>query len=159
MVSDGSFRADLYYRINVIEIQVPSLRERKEDFSILIDSFIKQTNEKYKLDIYGVADSVMPMLKEYHWPGNVRELQHLIERACILRRIGLLQSSDFSFPFSEQSAQQKFSGFKQRHEDAERAAIMEALERFKGNKTEAANFLNITRMTLYRKLQKYNIEG
>lgn len=158
MVSEGQFRADLYYRINVIEVHIPPLRERKEDIHILISSFIDQMNKKYKLSIAGIAETVLPMLKEYHWPGNVRELQHLIERACILRGSGFLQNGDFSFPAMEIVESKKENSFKEYLANTEKERILNALEASNGNKTEAANLLNMPRMTLYRKLKKYGIE-
>lgn len=97
MTEDKLFREDLLYRINVMEVEIPPLRERIEDLPLLCDSLITKINIKYKLKIWNISDDAVSYLSEYDWPGNVRELEHVIERACVLKNEGSLELEDFFF--------------------------------------------------------------
>lgn len=97
MVKEKKFREDLLYRINVIELRIPPLRERPEDIPLLCESIIEEINRKYHLHYKGISDAAISYLSSYSWPGNVRELKHFIERACIMTDSDILQKSDFNF--------------------------------------------------------------
>lgn len=150
-VKKGEFREDLYYRLKVMELKIPPLRERKEDISLLVRSFINRYNEKFGKGVSGLSDNAKALFLEYSWPGNVRELEHCIEHAFILCHGSLIEKkhlpSDIveKIPLKEETA-----------EDEEKM-ILKALEKAGGNKAVAARILGIGRTTLYRKLEKYNI--
>lgn len=154
-VEEGSFRQDLFYRINTIEITIPPLRDRGDDVWLLADHFLKYYCHKHKKEIAGFTDEAHEALKLYRWPGNVRELQHVIERAVILAGGKRLQYHDFSLRIKEYSRK----GEKNRYNlDAlERETIREALIHCLGNQTEASELLGITRTSLYRRIGKYGL--
>lgn len=154
-VEEGSFRQDLFYRINTIEITIPPLRDRGDDVWLLADHFLKYYCHKHKKEIAGFTDEAHEALKLYRWPGNVRELQHVIERAVILASGKRLQYHDFSLRIKEYSRK----GEKNRYNlDAlERETIREALIHCLGNQTEASELLGITRTSLYRRIGKYGL--
>lgn len=154
-VEEGSFRQDLFYRINTIEITIPPLRDRGDDVWLLADHFLKYYCHKHKKEIAGFTDEAHEALKLYRWPGNVRELQHVIERAVILAGGKKLQYHDFSLRIKEYSRK----GEKNRYNlDAlERETIREALIHCLGNQTEASELLGITRTSLYRRIGKYGL--
>lgn len=97
MTAEKKFREDLLYRINVLEIELPPLRERAEDLPLLASSLVDKINRKYKLDVTGLSGEALSYLQDYAWPGNVRELEHVIERACVLKGSGILAAGDFLF--------------------------------------------------------------
>jgi len=155
MVSDNHFRQDLLYRINTIEIQLPPLRERKEDIPLLADYFVHVYAKKYNRPVAALNSTVVKQIQKHQWPGNVRELQHAIERAVILSQSDTLQPEDFK-------------GFRLANEDAhtmetlqleemEVLLIKKALQKHNGNITETARELGLTRASLYRRLEKYGI--
>ena len=153
MVADGTFRQDLLFRINAIEIYVPPLRERGEDILLLAEYFLKQYARKYKKDIQGLTREAKQKLMEYQWPGNVRELQHAIERAVILSQYVWLRPDDFmlvSIPEAKKNLLDETLNL----ELLEKKAIGRAMKRCKGNVSNAADLLGITRYALYRKLEK-----
>lgn len=154
-VGDGSFRQDLLYRINTIELFIPPLRERGNDISLLSDHFLKRYRRKYKKEIDGFSREARLLLKQYHWPGNVRELQHVIERAVILSDRKKLQYDDFMLRNPASGYREK--GEKFNLEELERQTIQEALHHCSGNLTQAADLLGITRTSLYRRLEKYGL--
>lgn len=154
-VQDGSFRQDLLYRINTIEISIPSLRERGDDVSLLADHFLKRYCRKYKKEIEGFSREAHQLLKQYSWPGNVRELQHVIERAVILSDQKRLQYDDFMLRITTPPAHEKEDKFNL--EEIEKNTIQDALYHCSGNLTQAAELLGITRTSLYRRLQKYGL--
>lgn len=164
MVSAGEFRPDLYYRINVMEIIVPPLRERIEDISDLANHFIKESNRRNGTVISGMHAGAYQALATYHWPGNVRELEHSIERACILCGAGFLEEHHFSFlrgmqPHNEDLAKPvpRYS-LSAKWEDAEAKRILQVLEACGGNRQKAASILQISRTTLFRKMKKYGLQ-
>lgn len=153
---DGSFRQDLLYRINTIEIPIPPLRNRGNDIILLADSFLQRYCQKYRKEIAGFSSEARQLLMQYHWPGNVRELQHAVERAVILSGQKLLQYDDFMLrvPLSG-NVREKEDKFNL--EELEKRTIQDALRHCSGNQTQAAELLGITRTSLYRRLEKYGL--
>ena len=154
---EGSFRQDLLYRINTIELHIPPLRERGEDIILLAMHFLKQYNRKYKKNITGLSREAKSKLMKYNWPGNVRELQHIMERAAILSHNQILRPEDLQFS-SDQGITQKETEFEELNlEKLEKQAIEKAVRRSNGNLSFAAELLGITRFALYRKINKLNL--
>ena len=154
MVEEKTFRQDLLYRINTVEINVPPLRERKGDIPLLVDHFLTQLSNKYNKPNIKLHPNALPKLEAYFWPGNVRELRHLVERAVILSEDGILELHKFIAP----QRQRESSKFTLNLEELERKSILKALEIHYGNITKAAKDLGITRPALYRRISKYNID-
>lgn len=162
MIEDGTFRPDLYYRINTMEIVVPPLRERPEDIPDLVNHFIDVANHRNDLSISGFSEQAGQLLAAYPWPGNIRELEHSIERACVLCGSGTLDLEHFALSESGRAAEEKTRAasapsLKTKTNTTEQQAVLAALEACHGNKKAAAEMLGITRATLYSKLKKYNI--
>lgn len=155
MVNNKLFREDLLYRINTIQIEIPPLRERKEDITDFADYFLKQYSEKYLKQGMKIVSDSYDKLVEYKWPGNIRELKHTIEKAVILSDSKLLKPDSFYF-----STQRKeLNLFKERMtlQESEKILISKALKNNKGNISHTAKELNIRRQTLYAKIQKYGL--
>lgn len=157
MVRDNKFRQDLLYRINTIEINIPSLSERVEDIPLLASHFIKVYSDKYDKNVHKLSDGALSRMTKYHWPGNVRELQHAIERAVIMSSSSVLQPEDFSFSNSQERDEDNVMLDKFHLEEVEKILIRKVLKKFNGNITLAANELGLTRSSLYRRLEKYGI--
>jgi transcriptional regulator with PAS, ATPase and Fis domain len=151
LVTEGKFREDLYYRLNIARIHLPPLRERKEDIQGLIANGIEKLNHKYKRNIQGLSEEAMLALMRYDWPGNVRELMNLLEATFIN-----LPQKEIAFADLPKLFQQKLKETENvpLHE---RKHILSALLETKWNKAEAARKLRWSRMTLYRKISRYNI--
>lgn len=149
MVAKGQFREDLYYRLKVVTLLVPPLRERKEDILLLAHEFINRFNTKLGKNIVDIADDVKKMLVDYDWPGNVRELEHVIEYACLMTGTSFITKNAVPSDFSHDKPQTQ---------DEEKEMILKALEEARGYKAKAARILKMGRATLYRKMQEYNIE-
>lgn len=151
LVADGKFRKDLYYRLNVARVHLPPLRERKQDISELAAFAIENLNRRFRRQIHGVTQEAMACLMRYDWPGNVRELMNLLEATYINlpRRMIVLEDLPKTFLSNLSAADGNSSN--------ERNHILSALENTKWNKATAARNLNWSRMTLYRKITKYNI--
>ena len=162
LVKQGSFREDLYFRINVIEIKLPPLRERREDIPPLINFFIGKYNGRLSRRISGISPSATKALMEYPWPGNVRELENAIEHAVSLSRSDVITGDDLpSFlGESDDTGDLLARATEKRYTvaDLERDYIMAVLQQTGGNKSRAAQILGMDRKTLYRKLQEYQIE-
>lgn len=155
MVAEGSFRQDLLYRVNTVEIHIPPLRERGEDVLLLADFFLAKFAKKYGKQIRGIGREAKMMLMKYDWPGNVRELQHAVERAVIMADSSVLKPCNFMLQPVEQPVQEfDTDGLTMNLEELERDAIERAMRRADGNISRAAELLGITRYTLYRKLNK-----
>ncbi len=158
-VAAGNFREDLYYRLNVVMLTVPPLRDRAEDIPDLVHYFVKKFAEKNRRVVEAITPECMQLLKSYHWPGNVRELENAIERGVILMRGE--QLTEKSLPLSIQKHHKKDSTMSFEGElpsslqEAERILILHTLEETEGNKSEAARRLGISRKTLQNKLHKY----
>lgn len=166
LVNEGKFREDLYYRLNVIKISLPSLAERQEDIPFLVEHFIEQFNILHKKSIKGISAEALQHLQHYAWPGNIRELENSIERACVLSKTHYIQLSCFPFADSvsapiapenkllEQG--QSLNRLGNSKKEAERMVIIEALKN-NPSKIAAAKALGIHKTTLFRKMKRYNI--
>ena len=157
-IKAGDFREDLFYRLSVIPIHLPPLRERTGDIPLLVDHFIHKYKQKSKREVKGVSAAAMKMLTLYPWPGNVRELEHTVERILILEDGDLIQPEHLpSFISGRQGDFQVFSDGELTMEELERRYLQFILRRTKGNQSEAARILGINRKTLGQKIQKYNL--
>jgi DNA-binding NtrC family response regulator len=156
-VQQGRFREDLYYRLNVIEIKLPPLRERREDIPLLAEHFLQRISSELGRDVNGVSAGALKLLMNYDWPGNVRELENVIERAIVTCRNGMLEEQDFSWLQHSGPAAQNWEVPDLPLGELERRAIVAALERKHGNVKEASAALGIDRSTLYDKLKRYEI--
>ena len=155
MVEEGTFRQDLLYRINTIEIHIPPLRDRGDDIVLLAEHFLQKYAHKYKKEIQGLSREAKQKLLRYSWPGNVRELQHAIERAVILAQFGWLRPDDFML--TPQPEKKSLLDETLNLEELELKAIQRAMKKAVGNVSNAAELLGITRYTLYRKLEKLGL--
>ena len=153
MIETSDFRQDLLYRINTVELELPPLRERREDIPTLVEHFLGQFAEKYQKPGKRVDDRAMKVLQEYPWPGNIRELQHAMERAIIMSNDRLMKAADFLMPKKTRAS----AVASLKVEDVEKQAIQKAIERFDGNLSKASEELGIGRTTLYRKMKKYGL--
>ncbi|MFP5109448.1 sigma 54-interacting transcriptional regulator [Neobacillus sp. C211] len=174
MVLEGQFREDFYYRINVVTIPIPSLREREDDIPLLCNHLIHKLNQKLNKEVIGISPEALLILKQYSWPGNIRQLENILERAMnfdvknwidvihlpphlLEKKVPERNKANEQFtPFftvSQDSAYEIVS-----LKDSEKSIIMETLESVQGNRSKAADLLGISRTTLYNKLKKYNIE-
>ncbi len=161
-IAEGRFREDLYYRLNVVEITVPGLRERREDIPLLADHFLKRFAQKNHRLIKGFAARAMQLLMRYDWPGNVRELENVIERAVILSRDDTIAPADLPATLQSllgEEAPPALAGHEPAHtlKAAEKEMILKTLEQTDGNRTRAAAILGISRRTLQLKLKAYGI--
>ena len=156
MVTEGTFRQDLRFRINTVEIHIPPLRERIEDIPLLCSHFLEIYKKKYHKPSISLPDYVIKKLMKYNWPGNIRELQHAIERAVIMSNNQALQSSDFSF-LDNHSSTEESPLDTYNLEQLEKWAVENALKKHKGNITKAAQELGLTRGAMYRRIEKYEL--
>ena len=156
MVEDGKFRQDLLYRVNTVEIRIPPLRERTEDIPALVDHFLKLYCKKYKLATKRLSSAATKRLKAHSWPGNIRELQHTVERAVIMSEENNLQPHDFfiSKPINKNAL---LSSDNLNLEDTEKILIRKVIDKHGGNITKAARELGLTRASLYRRIEKYDL--
>ena len=157
LVEEGSFRQDLLYRINTIELHIPPLRDRGNDILLLADHFLQRYARKYRKEMRGLTREAKNKLLKYAWPGNVRELQHVMERAVLLGDGSLLRPENFLFQATDPHAEKLKEGKTLNLEQLERQAIERALRLSSGNMTRAAEYLGITRFALYRKLEKLGL--
>lgn len=164
-VREGRFREDLYYRLNVVSLHVPSLRQRQEDIGLLADHFLELFAEKNNRKVAGITPQCMDVLIHYPWPGNVRELENAMERGVILMRGDYLNIDGLPIPIqrwasSEEGTAAMLSGAELPTSlaEAEKQVILKTLDDVDGNKSEAARRLGITRKTLLSKLNKYKEE-
>jgi PAS domain S-box-containing protein len=164
-VKEGAFRQDLYFRLNVIQILIPPLRERSEDIVPLTQFFIEHYNRKFKRNIEGVSEATAKLLEIHDWPGNVRELRNAIERAMILEESALITPPSLPLAISRpdvvvpmavpMGSEIPSDGLSL--EDNERSLLARALEKTNGNQTQAARLLRVTRDTLRYKMKKFNL--
>jgi two-component system response regulator HydG len=155
MMIDGKFREDLYYRINVIPIMLPSLRERKDDIPLLAKHFLTMFSDASGKFITGLSNEVMQIFMDHDWPGNVRELQNVIEHAVILAKGEMITEADL--PQSLKKRYKQYYTDTLSLKDTEKHLIMRILRDTNGNKYQAAKKLGITRSTLYGKIKKHGI--
>jgi DNA-binding NtrC family response regulator len=158
-VHDGEFRDDLYYRLNVINIHVPPLRERREDIPILTHHFIERLSHELGREISGISDGALRMLVNNDWAGNVRELENAIERAMVTCKTSIITEEDCSFLSHPAVVEKKGVSLplEMTLEQAENQIIAATLQRTRGNITEAATVLGIDRSTLYDKIKKHKL--
>jgi transcriptional regulator with PAS, ATPase and Fis domain len=163
-VEENSFRKDLFYRLSEFMIYIPPLRERVEDIQFYAEKFFREVSEDLDKPLQGISESAIGFLEKYHWPGNIRELKNVIRRAVLIadtkfinpEHIKFLEHSDT--PGHNSVTPYKFDAFPTLNlNDLERMAIKKALDASLGNKTKAAATLNISYMTLLRKIKQYNI--
>lgn len=154
LVQEGKFREDLYYRLNVITIEIPPLRERKEDIPLLVNHFIQKFNVELKKNVQKITDDAMKALLKYNWPGNVRELENVIERAMVVSRDNIIRKEDLGLPEEDEV----FFGLKDKSlKSVEREHILRVLKENDWNIQRSAEILGIDRATLYNKIKKYNL--
>lgn len=162
LVNEGKFREDLYYRLNVLHITVPPLRDHPEDIPLLTEYFLKKYRAERETMI---SKEAMNQLMDYHWPGNVRELENAVQRALVMTQGNIITKNEL--PFSLKTAQKELSEeymggekmpFKKILSSVEKDLIVNALDRTDGNQTKAAELLEINRRLLYSKMKKYDIE-
>ncbi len=156
LASQGRFRQDLLYRINTVEIHLPTLRQRGKDILLLAEHFLKIYSRKYGREKKRLTPAALKKLESYAWPGNVRELQHAIERAVILSETEALQPADFFFPVPP-AREAALLGEDYNLEEIEKRAIHQALTKSGGNISQAAKELGLSRAALYRRMQKHDL--
>jgi two-component system, NtrC family, response regulator AtoC len=158
-ISEGRFREDLYFRLNVIGVDVPPLRDRLDDLPLLIDHFIKKYSAETGKEIAGLDESALRLFMKYHWPGNVRELENFIERAVVITKNKLLSAKDFPQSLVLGQIEDRGGDFKigMTVHEAEKLLILKTLEDQAGNRTRAAEILGINPRTLRNKLYEYGI--
>jgi len=157
-VDAGTFREDLYFRLGAFVITVPPLRDRREDIPPLVHSFLVRAAERMKKDVRSVSADAMSGLMNYRWPGNVRELEHAVERAVILANGATIRLRDLP-PEVTQKSRPRAGDDTLDLQTQERASIERALERFGGNRKKAAEALNISTVTLWRRMKQYGLES
>lgn len=157
MVMDNTFRQDLLYRINTVEIFLPPLRERQDDIPLLANHFLKSYSQKYRKDFQGFTPNALQLLQKYNWPGNIRELQHAIERAIIMAEGDFLDSRDFFFLSAKPSNEKATVPNTFNLDEVEKNYIQKAIDKNGGNISKAAKELGLTRASLYRRLEKYGL--
>ena len=162
-VREGRFREDLFYRINVLPIHLPPLRERRGDIPLLVGYFIDLFNKRIRKNIEGLSSEAMPLLMEHLWPGNVRELENVIERAVLLAKGNWITPQELPSVIAEQReippglAPEDALSIKKASRQLERHLIQKALKITDGNRTQAAKILEISRPILIAKIKEYGI--
>jgi len=160
-LESGEFREDLYYRLNVVPINVPPLRERKEDIPALVEHFIRKHREELGSSVESISEEALDLLMRYHWPGNVRELENVIERSLVLCSGDRLEARDIRLDADRKAAPAAgdFLPPGKTLQEHERDLIRKALELAKGNKSRAARLLGLTRNALRYRLSQMGLEG
>jgi len=156
-VARGQFREDLYYRLRVMEVKLPPLRERRDDIPLLVSHFIQKFNRKLTKQIKTISEEALRGLTSHDWPGNVRELENVIERAFVLCHQSTITLEHLSDELTSKS-RSSVSGAFPIQEDEEVSSILSALDKTAGNKSRAARLLGLSRKTIYRKIEKYNLQ-
>ncbi len=159
MIGDGMFRLDLYYRLNVVNIKIPPLRERKDDITILAKYLVNKISKGENIRVDKISDNALEYLKNYNWPGNVRELENILERAInFLENEIIIKPEHLPSKITGIVGDKKIKSLKTILEEVEKQSIIDSLIISNGNKTLAANTLDISRTSLYEKISKYNID-
>lgn len=154
-VAEGRFREDLLYRLNTVEIRLPTLRERRQDIPLLASHFLARQAAQYRKPITGFSPDAMKTLLAYEWPGNIRELEHTVERAVLLASGEVVEAGDLNL---RPTATEETPALEEMElEEVERVLIQKALRRHGGNVTQAAEALGLSRSALYRRLQRYGL--
>jgi len=158
-VNNKKFRQDLYYRLNEFYLELPALRDRKDDIKLLVEHFIKESNQELNKNIKSVSDKVMEKLVSHSWFGNVRELRNVIRRGVLLNKGDEIKSIDIpdEIKFNNSDVSESKLSYSDAKQDAEKELILDALKEAGDNKTIAAKILNMNERTLYRKLKKLGI--
>jgi transcriptional regulator with PAS, ATPase and Fis domain len=165
MVKEGFFRKDLYYRLKVMVVEMPPLRDRLEDILLLSNLFIEENNKEYNKNIKGFSEEAKKLMTQYSWPGNVRELKNVIERAMILTDQEVITPKHLPFELKQT---EKIIHKNTEHEiseitsdlsldNMEKMHLSKVLKRLEWNKSKASKFLGISRATLRAKIKKYNL--
>jgi len=165
-IEKGTFRDDLYFRLNVIPIRVPPLRERLDDFSELVNEFIEEFSLSTNIEPKEVSEEALSVLQKYEWPGNVRELKNLVERLMIMIRDKVIQAKDIPSPY-KRSAEVKggfemafaFDSFREARSEFEKIFIASKLREFNGNISQTADAIGIERSNLHKKIKAYGLDG
>lgn len=160
LVEKGLFRKDLYFRINVIPIQLPPLRERREDIPLMAESFFHQIRLKSGKEIKGISNAAMEFLMAYHWPGNVRELKSAFEYAFVTCQETMIEQHHLPPHISRDQQKRLLSGEGSRpssREDQQKRQLLDALSRAAGNQSEAARLLGVSRVTVWNRMKKYDV--
>ncbi len=156
-VENGSFREDLFHRINEFSVEIPSLEERFEDLPLFADFFLKKANRSLGKVVQGFSEDVKDIFKQYHWPGNLRELQNVIKRAVLLTSGDMVEKAALPKEvYKSKESNAKVDNFSKA--DYEKEQIVKALKQSNFNKSKAAKLLQITRKTLYNKINHYNLD-
>lgn len=165
MIKENKFRSDLFYRLNVIPIKIPPLRERREDIPLIADDLLKKLNFQLGMNVPSISEEVKMRLQEYKWPGNVRELQNVIERAMNMSWGEELKWEHFERYFENRKLRiglgqnnQGSCHMKEMKDDLEKETIIKALQVSNNNKTKTAKMLGISRTLLYKKIEKYELD-
>jgi len=162
MVKDGKFREDLFYRLNVVPIHIPPLRERKQDIPLLIDYFLEQANRFNDANVEGFDEGALEVMMAYDYPGNVRELNNIVERVVVLKKKGIITIEDLPEKLWVAKEKEEHIDIQKGYEtlvtEFERAIIMKALKETKGVKSKAASILNMNRTTLIEKMKRLGME-
>jgi DNA-binding NtrC family response regulator len=162
MVARGDFRDDLYYRLNVVSVEIPPLRERREDIPELVEHFLRRFASEAQASVKTVSREAMDVLVKYHYPGNVRELENIVHRAVVLARDVTITTADLPIRVTETHVAGRMTeatSFVERVAEFERALIVEALERAGGVQTHAARALGMSERHLRYKLRKYQLNA
>ena len=162
LVDDGEFREDLYYRLSVVTMEIPPLRERREDIPLLVEHFLSKLRARYNLSALSVAEDAMGRILQYNWPGNVRELENVIEGLVVLAKSDVIHEEDL--PAELRCNETRIASIALRIpddgislEDVEKDLLLHALQKYEWNQTRAAKFLNISRKTLIYRMEKYSL--
>lgn len=155
-VRSGELREDLYYRLKVVELALPPLRDRKDDMLLLVDYFIQKFNDKFNKHVNAISEDVKSLFMDYAWPGNIRELEHTFEHAFVVTRQNTIALEHLPRSFTDHP--DRNLSFSPDKEADEPHTIMAALKRAGGNKSKAARLLGVNVRTIYRKMEKYNIK-
>lgn len=158
LIENGKFRDDLYFRLNVVKLELPSLSERRDDIPVLVNHFREKFNRKMGRHIEGISEEVLEILMQYDFPGNVRELENIIEHAFVMCRESIIQPRHLPSELLKLSdLTHHFESNKPSLENAERATILKVLEKHAWNKVETAKELGLHRTTLWRKMRKHGL--
>lgn len=156
-IENGTFREDLYFRLGVVTLFMPPLRERGHDISLLARAFLNRYSREFKKPIRGFSEEVTKALSEYSWPGNIRELENKVKRSVVMADNEWISGSDLEFAMSDKKIQKKFSSLQEAQEALEKKLATEALLRNGGNVTHAAKDLDVSRQTLSSMIKKYGM--
>ncbi len=158
LVKEGKFREDMYYRLNVVTIALPPLRDRPQDIPVLVDFFLEKHGKTASKHVTGVSSQAMALIMQYDWPGNVRELEHTIEHALVLTGQSTIMPQDLPEAITTQNTIKSTTNGWKTLEQLEREHILRVLEAYKGDEARAAEVLGVHRKTIQRKLREYGLQ-